>query len=101
MPKSLIVTCPEVFLRALQAKRVSQERRVCARCARERITSSLLDWTATGGDQGGIFTSTSWWRTSCRQARRRSLRLFYDGWLLVTSRCASRGFWHNLGEQIS
>lgn len=70
MPKSLMVTGPAVGGRALRACRSCHERRVCARCARERITSPLGGETA-GGDR---LISRRWCRTSCMQARRCSLR---------------------------
>jgi hypothetical protein len=72
MPKSLIVTCPAVGGHALRASRSSHERRECARCARDRITSAVAGCAAAGGDR---LTSMRWCRTSCRQARRCSLRL--------------------------
>jgi hypothetical protein len=49
-----------------RASRADHERRVCARCARDRITSSV-GGEAAGGDR---LTSMRWWRTSCMQARR-------------------------------
>ena len=68
----LIVTCPAVGGHALRASRSSHERRECARCARDRITSAVPGEAAAGGDRP---TSMRWCRTSCRQARRCSLRL--------------------------
>jgi hypothetical protein len=67
----LIVWCPAVGGHALRASRSSQERRECARWARERITSAVPG-EAAGGDR---LTSMRWCRTSCMQARRCSLRL--------------------------
>ena len=72
MPNSLIVTRPALSGRALRASRSSHERRECARCARDRITSAVRGCAAAGGDR---FTSMRWCRTSCIQARRCALRL--------------------------
>src|SRR5437660_4252575 len=71
-PNRLIITWPAVGTRALRASRSAHERREWARCARERITSVLRGAAAAGG---GRLTSMRWCRTSCRQARRCSLRL--------------------------
>jgi hypothetical protein len=70
-PNNLIVTCPAAGGRALRARRWAHERRECARCARERITSAM-GGEATGGDR---LISRRWYRTSWIQARRCSLRL--------------------------
>jgi hypothetical protein len=66
-----MVTRPAVGGRALRAIRSAHERRECARCARERITS-VVGSEAAGGDR---LTSMRCCRTSCMQARRCSLRL--------------------------
>jgi len=70
-PNNLIVTCPEASGCALRARRSCHERRECARCAREKITS-VMGGEAAGGDR---LISRRWDRTSWRQARLCSLRL--------------------------
>jgi len=72
IPNNVIVTCPAVSERALRASRAAHERRECARCARERITSALGGEVAAGGDR---LTSRRWCRASWIQARRWTLRL--------------------------
>lgn len=56
----------------MRASRSCQQRRECARCARDRTISALGGEAAAGGDR---LISMRWCRTSCMQARRWSLRL--------------------------
>src|SRR5215472_7120437 len=61
-PNSLIVTWEEASGRALRASRSGQERRECARCARDKITFVVPGCTTEGG---GRLTSRRWCRTNC------------------------------------
>jgi hypothetical protein len=104
-PNSLITICPPAFLHALRVRRSSHKRRVCARCARDKITSAGAGEASEGG---GSLTSTRWCRTSCIQARRCSQRLqsrHSTGAGPTTRGCRStltwRGFFVVLGVSAS
>src|SRR5258706_7300282 len=71
-PNKRIVTCPAVGGHTLRANRYANERRECARCARERLTSVVGGEAAAGGER---LISMCWCRTSCWQARQCTLRL--------------------------
>jgi hypothetical protein len=71
-PNSLIVTWPAVGGRALRASRSGQQRRKCARWARERGEGST---PGSGCPDSLQSTSTRWLRRSCMHARRCVRRL--------------------------
>jgi hypothetical protein len=60
-PNSLIVTCSDGEARTLRANRSCHERRVCARCARERGEGETTEG-AEDDPSDSICTSTRWWR---------------------------------------
>jgi hypothetical protein len=60
-----IVIWLEASGRALRASRSAHERRVCARCERERITFAWMGRAATGDGVGDMFTPICWSRTRC------------------------------------
>ena len=69
-PNSLIVTCcSDGETRALRASRFCHERRVCARCARERGGGETTGVAQTD-PADSMCTSTRWWRSRWMQARR-------------------------------
>jgi hypothetical protein len=70
-PNNLIVIWPAVWARPFRASRSIQERRECARCARDRTTLVGGGGAEVGGDS---FTSSRWWRSRCMHARRCVLR---------------------------
>jgi len=72
MPKSVMVMPGAAHARALRAKRSGQERRECARSARER---NCGEGVGSACPVGPICTSTRWLRRNCMQARRCVRRL--------------------------
>jgi hypothetical protein len=59
-PNSLIITCSAGEMRALRASRSCHERRVCARCARERDRDETMG-VAEADPPDSVCTSTRWW----------------------------------------